>query len=69
MTKIAILIIALLLPSMAAAHPQHASGGDHGLVHFLTDPFHIALTAGAVLLFVAARRWTEKRLARDRSVR
>lgn len=56
MTRIAILILALLLPSVALAHPEHASGGDFGLVHLLTDPFHVALTAGAALAFLAIRK-------------
>ena len=56
MSKIAITVGALLLPGIAAAHPEHASGGDFGLLHYLTDPFHVAWTGAAVLLFLAARR-------------
>ena len=56
MSKFAITIGALLIPGTAAAHPEHASGGDFGLVHFMTDPFHVALTAAGVLLFLAVRR-------------
>lgn len=55
MTRITILIVAILIPGVAAAHPQHASGGDFGLVHFLTDPFHVGLTIGAALAFLAVR--------------
>lgn len=55
MNKLLITIGAVLIPGGAAAHPQHASGGDFGLVHFVTDPFHVALTAAAVLLFLAVR--------------
>ena len=56
MTKIAIMIGAILLPGVAAAHPGHTSGGDFGLLHYLTDPSHVGLTAIAVLIFLAARR-------------
>ena len=56
MSKLVITIGAVLIPGAAAAHPEHASGGDFGLVHFVTDPFHVALTAAAVLLFLALRR-------------
>ena len=56
MTRIAISTLALLLPSVALAHPEHASGGDFGLIHLLTDPFHVALAVGAGLAFVAMRK-------------
>jgi len=56
MSKLAIAIAAVLIPGAAAAHPEHSSGGGFGLVHFVTDPFHLALTAATVLLFLAARR-------------
>ena len=66
MTRIMTLIVAILLPGVAAAHPQHASGGDFGLSHFLTDPFHIALTIGAALAFLAVRRLVLRRRTPDR---
>jgi len=56
MNKLLITIGAVLIPDAAAAHLEHASGGDFGLVHFVTDPFHVALTSAAVLLFLAVRR-------------
>jgi len=56
MSKLAIAIGAVLIPRAAAAHPGHASSGDFGLVHFVTDPFHVVLTAATVLLFLAVRR-------------
>lgn len=55
-TTLAIPIGAFLVPGVAAAHPDHLSGGDYGLVHFVTDPFHLGVTAVAALLFVAVRR-------------
>ena len=66
MTRITILIVAIFLPGVAAAHPQHASGGDFGLVHFLTDPFHVGLTIGAALAFLAVRRLALRRRALNR---
>jgi hypothetical protein len=60
MRGFAIAIGALLAPIAAAAHPDHASGGDLGLVHYLTDPFHLWTVAflglGSVLAWVALRR-------------
>lgn len=56
MSKLTTTIGAVLIPGAAAAHPWHASGGDFGLVHFVTDPFHVVLTAGAVLFFLLVRR-------------
>lgn len=69
MSKIAIIIAAILLPGAAAAHPDHASGGEFGLVHYLTDPFHVGLTVAAVLLFLVARRSMLRRHAFKRSGR
>jgi hypothetical protein len=64
MTRIAIVIGTILLPGVAAAHPDHSSG-EFGLAHYLTDPFHVGLTLAGVLLFVALRR----ALLRSRSSR
>ncbi len=69
MSKLAIAIGAVLIPAAAAAHPGHASGGDFGLVHFVTDPFHVALTAAAVLLFLALRRLFVRSRSMRRSAR
>lgn len=66
MSKIAIMILAILLPGVAAAHPGHASGGDFGLLHFLTDPFHVGMTVAAILVFLAARRAMLRRLSSQR---
>jgi len=66
MTRISTIFGVLLLPGVAAAHPNHLSGGDYGLLHFVTDPFHVGLTAAAVLLFVVARRSLLRRRALNR---
>ncbi len=69
MRKLLITIGADLIPGAAAAHPEHASGGDFGLVHFVTDPFHVVLTAAAVLLFLAVRRLHLQNRSMNRSAR
>ena len=69
MNRLMIAIAAVLIPGAAIAHPGHASGGDFGLVHVLTDPFHVALTAAAVLLFVSLRRSVLRSRSTRRSAR
>jgi hypothetical protein len=66
MTKIMTMICAIILPGVAAAHPDHASGGDFGHVHFLTDPFHVGLTVLAALVLLAVRRSMPRRRSLDR---
>jgi hypothetical protein len=48
-------------PAVALAHPDHASGGDFGLLHFATDPFHVGITGAVVLLFLAGRSLLRRR--------
>ena len=69
MRKLVITIGAVLIPGAAAAHAEHASGGDLGLVHLVTDPFHVVLTAAAVLLFLAVRRSLLRSRSMNRSAR
>ena len=69
MRKIVVTIGVALLPGAADAHPEHGSGGDFGLIHFLTDPFHVVLTAAAILLFLVARRALVRRRSIDSSAR
>ena len=69
MSKLVFTIGVVLIPSAAAAHPEHVSGGGFGLVHFVTDPFHVALTAAAVLLFLAVRRSLLRSGSMSRSAR
>ena len=65
--RLAITISAALVPGVVTAHPDHVSGGDSGITHFLADPFHVALLAAAVLIFLAVRRLTLCRSASFRS--
>lgn len=69
MSKLAVAVGAVLMPGAAAAHPGNASGGDFGLVHFVTDPFHVALTAAAILLFLAVRRSLLRHRSMSRTAR
>ena len=55
MTRIATAIGLILIPTVAAAHPAHGSGENFGVLHFLSDPFHVALTAGVVMAILAIR--------------
>ena len=56
MTRIAMMIGTFLIPAVAAAHPEHVSGGGYGLPHFLADPFHVGLMAATVLILIGIRR-------------
>ena len=69
MGRFAISIGAFLIPGAAAAHPEHVSGGGFGLVHYLTDPFHVALLGVAALLCVVAGRSLVRSRAVSRSTR
>ncbi len=69
MNKLTATIAVLLIPGTAAAHTDHFSGGDFGLLHLLTDPFHIGLTAAVALLFVVARRTIRRRRVTSRNAR
>jgi hypothetical protein len=60
--KLALAAFSLLVPGSALAHPDHVSGGDYGLTHLLTDPFHLLL-AIAVVGLVLAVRWRVRRPA------
>ena len=61
--KGSLLALAALVPASASAHPDHLSGGTHGLGHLATDPFHLAMAAGAVALAVVLRRVVMRRRA------
>ena len=69
MSKLAITFWAVLIPGAAAAHPEHALGGDFGVVHFVTHPFHVASTVAAILLVLAVRRSLLRSRAMSRSAR
>jgi hypothetical protein len=66
MSKLATAASLVLVPSLASAHPEHATGGDFGLLHLITDPFHATLAAAVVVLFLAARRKLQLRSAANR---
>lgn len=68
MKKTVITVGAMLMPGIAAAHPEHFSGGDFGIVHYLTDPFHVGLTCVGVLFFIAASRLVRRRHSLNRRV-
>lgn len=66
MTRILIATAGVLAPGAAMAHPDHLGGGDFGLAHLFTDPFHLGLAAGATLLAVASWRLLRRREATER---
>ena len=56
----------ILTASAVRAHPDHAGSDSVGLLHYVTDPFHIAtglLTIGVALLIVGAWRVHRRRAA------
>jgi len=57
MTRLAIPALLSLFPALAAAHPDHLGSEPTGLVHLLTDPFHLGVTliAGVPLIWLARR--------------
>jgi len=62
----AILLMVFLAESVAHAHPGHGvDDGDYSVTHYLTEPAHLTLGFGLlVLLLVASLCW--KMLARSR---
>ena len=64
--RLAMAMSALLVPGIAGAHPDHAAGGDFGIVHFVTDPFHVGLTVALVLLLLAVGGRFQRRASADR---
>ena len=59
-TALLLTIGVALAPGLAAAHPDHASGG-FGIAHYMTDPFHLGLSVAGVLLFLAVGRSVRRR--------
>lgn len=59
-------LMVFLAESVAHAHPGHGvDGGDHSVTHYLTEPTHLIVGFGLlVLLSVAGLTW--KMLARSR---
>jgi hypothetical protein len=57
MTKLTTMIGAILIPGITHAHPEHLSGVDTGVPHYLTDPFHVGLISTGVFLVIAVSRY------------
>jgi hypothetical protein len=66
MTRIAVMIGAVVVPGAALAHPDHFSEGSFGLGHYFSDPFHLMLTVAAIGLYFAARRFAQRRRSAQR---
>ena len=66
MARVMSLVSVLAVPGVAQAHPQHGAGDSLGLVHFISDPFHLGLTLVAVLSAVALRTFVLRRRAASR---
>ena len=61
MTRISMIIGALFVPGVAVAHPEHVSSGDFGLLHYLTDPFHVGVMAiGVSIMYAIGRSLTRR---------
>ena len=61
-------LLALLVPSIAFAHPGHGHTDPGSWTHYLTEPFHVAVLAGAVAAVVTgALAWRRLRGASEDS--
>lgn len=57
-----LLVSSVLLPVAALAHPGHGAAGEGWtLLHYLSEPVHIAATAGLTLAAVAGLRLLRRR--------
>ena len=43
----------ILVPTAVSAHPDHLAGAPVGLLHHLSDPFHISMAAAGVLFLAS----------------
>ena len=44
-------LVLFLVPTAMSAHPDHSAGTPAGLLHYLSDPFHLSMAvAGGLLL-------------------
>ena len=56
------MLTATLVPALAHAHPDHAGSAAVGVVHYLSDPFHLATYAiCATAAVVLGAAWQRKR--------
>lgn len=63
--KTALTLLALCVPVLAIAHPDHSAETGFNLVHFLTDPFHLAAAALVASPFVVAVCWRRRGSSRS----
>jgi hypothetical protein len=61
-----VLLFAVVVPSVVAAHPGHGDSGDgFGLAHYLTEPVHVFFAVALIVALVGGSAF----FARRRSVR
>ncbi len=46
-------LVLFLVPTAMSAHPDHSAGTPVGLLHYLSDPFHLSMAAAGVLLLAS----------------
>ncbi len=54
------LFILCLMPLVAEAHPLHEPGVHYGLMHYLSEPYHLGTLALLGLSGVIAWRWARR---------
>ncbi len=69
MTRIVIVLSAVLLPATALAHPDHGLSGSADLLHFLADPYHLGVAVASMLICLALGRSIARRLSTGRARR
>ncbi|MBX3162680.1 MAG: hypothetical protein KF773_42355 [Deltaproteobacteria bacterium] len=55
------LVLSLVVPSAALAHPGHGSTPPESWTHYLTEPVHVGLAAIALIAAAAAWRRLRRR--------
>ena len=64
----AALTVAPLVSTIAAAHPDHFTDAGPGLSHLSLDPYHLGLTAVAVVVSLMLRRtWLRRKTTQRRA--
>jgi hydrogenase/urease accessory protein HupE len=61
--KPVLIVAAIAIPGSASAHPEHLADLSPGLMHLLTDPFHLSLMV-VVTGLAFGLRWLMRRAAR-----
>lgn len=57
------LLLATLLflaPTSASAHPDHSAVAPVGLLHYLSDPFHLSVAVVGILVLVSVASWLRR---------